>query len=97
MFATYFEWKVKAGREEDFVQAWTEVTKVLRAEDSLGSTLFKDKTGHFHALARWPDQATRDVVIARHIRLDARAILLDCIDVEIQRVDMDQVENLWIV
>jgi hypothetical protein len=95
MFATYFEWKVKPSREEAFVQAWTEGTKALRMEGSLGSSLFKGKAGHFHAFARWPDQATRDAAFARNVHPDNASIFRDCIETEIQRVDMDQIIDLW--
>jgi hypothetical protein len=95
MFATYFEWKVKPGHEEVFVQTWTAGTEALQLEGSFGSSLFKGKAGHFHAFARWPDQATRDAAFARSIHPDNASAFRDCIETEIQRVDMDEIQNMW--
>lgn len=95
MLATFFEWAVRPGREEEFVRAWNEGTALLLEEGSLGSALFRGVDGRFNALARWPDRETRDAAFARTADHPAFATLRDCVSETLRRDDTDEVSNLW--
>ncbi len=56
-----YRWRIKAGREQDFEEAWAQGTEQIRERcDSGGSELFTGPDGVFYSLARWPSAASRD-------------------------------------
>ena len=59
MQAYLYRWKLAAGREQDFVSAWSTVTSVLRTRGSLGSRLHRGDDGWWYGYAQWPDAARR--------------------------------------
>lgn len=59
MFCVIYAFKVIPGKEELFLSAWTEITRMIQTyEGSLGSRLHKCEYGTFIAYAQWPDQPT---------------------------------------
>ena len=96
MIATFFEWRVQPAREEQFREAWAEVTRGLHARGSRGSTLFRKSDGNFCALARWPDRETRDAAFTAEAGGDASLRLREAVGETIQRFDLDELTNLWL-
>jgi hypothetical protein len=96
MLATFFEWQIKPGQHDVFVKAWAEVTEQLKAHGSFGSCLFTKQDGTICALARWPDQSTRDAAFATIRAVDGPAKIMRGVIAEtIQQFDMEEVVNLW--
>lgn len=61
MYYAVIEFDVLPGHEEDFIEAWSELTEFIRKESGgLGSRLHKSYDGRFIAYAQWPDKKTRD-------------------------------------
>ena len=59
MFSVIYTFKVKDGKDQDFLDSWTGLTKLIyKHEGSLGSKVHKDKNGDYVAYAQWP---SRDV------------------------------------
>lgn len=59
MFAVMYRWRLKAGREEQFADAWAEMTdEFLEVHGGLGSCLHKSDDGLWVAYARWPNRKT---------------------------------------
>lgn len=57
MFVAIYEFKVKPGCENQFVNSWQIVTEgIYKARGSLGSRLHKAGAGHFIAYAQWPSE-----------------------------------------
>ncbi|GJQ62198.1 MAG: hypothetical protein SCALA702_12510 [Melioribacteraceae bacterium] len=58
MFVVIYEFKAKPGLENEFIDAWYEVTRGIYTEmGSLGSRLHSTETaGKFIAYAQWPDR-----------------------------------------
>lgn len=54
-----YRWKLRPGSEDNFVDAWSRVTELLRARGSLGSRLHEGSDGLWYGYAQWPDAATR--------------------------------------
>ena len=96
MFATYFRWTVKPGKEAEFAALWSEGTKALRLEGSLGSALFTGQDGSYSAFARWPDKDTRDRAFAKKIRPDIFDPFRECILKTVSWDDVELIENLWV-
>jgi hypothetical protein len=95
MIVTLFEWMIPQGRESEFREIWNEGTQLLLREGSLGSALFVGDDGHFRALARWPDRATRDAAFARTKNEPVFVRMRDCIEATLCREDADEIANLW--
>lgn len=96
MIATFFEWRIEPEREAAFHAAWAEVTHRLQAHGSRGSTLFRKDSGHYCALARWPDAATRDAAFALEAESAASKCLRATLATTLQQIDLDEVDNLWL-
>lgn len=59
MLAVIIEFDILEGKEEEFREAWSEVTNYIYQNfGSLGSRLHKAKTGNFIAYAQWADKET---------------------------------------
>lgn len=61
MLAVLYRWRVRAGHEATFRQAWREVTDDIRDNyGGGGSRLHRRDDGDYVAYARWPSREARD-------------------------------------
>jgi heme-degrading monooxygenase HmoA len=62
MFVALYRWKIHAGREEEFIEAWSRISDLLLKErGSLGSRLHRGSDGLWYSYAQWPSaQARKD-------------------------------------
>lgn len=59
MFSVIYTFEVKSGQEENFVTAWSALTKLFKEyAGSGGSRLHLDHSGTYVAYAQWPDRST---------------------------------------
>lgn len=58
-FVVLYRWKLKPGHEQDFVDAWSEMTRLLLDRGSLGSRLHQGHDGIWYAYAQWPSAESR--------------------------------------
>jgi Antibiotic biosynthesis monooxygenase len=58
-FAVLYRWRLHAGHEDAFIEAWTQVSVELRALGSLGSRLHRGPDGLWYSYAQWPSEAAR--------------------------------------
>jgi RimJ/RimL family protein N-acetyltransferase len=58
MIAYLYRWKIRPQHEESFIQAWSQITRHLLTQGSLGSRLHRADDGLFYAYAQWPDEKT---------------------------------------
>lgn len=57
MYAVIYEFKVKKGKDADFIDAWEAMTELIyKNEGSLGSRLHLEQPGVYIAYAQWPSQ-----------------------------------------
>jgi hypothetical protein len=65
-FVVLYRFRLHAGLEASFVDAWSRRTEQLRdAGGSLGSRLHRGSDGIWYAYAQWPDDATRQRAFAQ--------------------------------
>ena len=58
MFVVVYRWKLKAGAEAGFQEAWAKMTEAIyAARGSLGSRLHRAEDGSYVATAQWPSRA----------------------------------------
>ncbi len=83
MYVVVYWWRVKAGKEEQFRDAWRRGTRqIARLYGGLGSRLHRAPDGRFVAIAEWPDRETwQRAYDARMVYEDkeARALFVDAI------------------
>jgi heme-degrading monooxygenase HmoA len=54
-----YQFKVKDNQNEEFIEAWKEMTELIyKYENSLGSRLHKKDNQTYIAYAQWPDKIT---------------------------------------
>ena len=59
MFCVIYRWEVGPENEARFVEIWSKLTKLIRANcHSLGSRLHREGEKTLLAYAQWPDRAT---------------------------------------
>jgi len=58
-FAVIYRWRLRAGSEDAFVEAWATLTRAIRdRRGGRGSRLHRAEDGTWVAYARWPDRPT---------------------------------------
>jgi len=71
MFIAVYRWKVKAGLEDQFREAWRRGTAAIRrTHKSFGSRLHRTVEGDFVGYAQWPSQAAWQKVFDAHFPHD---------------------------
>lgn len=56
-FAVIYRWRIRAGTEEEFREAWDTVTRALMEDrGALGSRLHLAEDGFWTAYAQWPSR-----------------------------------------
>ena len=64
-FAVIYRWRIKAGMEAQFVEAWSRITELYVAQrGGLGSRLHKGPDGIWYGYAQWPSAETRSAAFA---------------------------------
>ncbi|HEY1075724.1 MAG TPA: antibiotic biosynthesis monooxygenase [Fontimonas sp.] len=84
-FAVIYQWRIKAGMEAQFVEAWTAVTwELMRQEGARGSRLHRLENGNFVGYAQWPDRAAWE-----------KACSPDAKDSGLSQRMLETVEDVW--
>lgn len=84
-FAVIYQWRVKAGREAEFLDAWQRLTQLLREQrGARGSRLHRTDNGTVVAYAQWPSRESWE-----------RSCALHELDEQLSRQMLDAVEETW--
>ena len=95
MTVLLYQWRLVPGKEDQFVAAWSAITKVLKQQGSMGSALFDGPDGTVFAIARWPDLATRQSSSARLADPENYALMIEAIAEELQEQILEEKVNFW--
>jgi hypothetical protein len=85
MFVALYRWKVKAGRENAFREAWIRVTRANCAlYGSLGSRLHRSEDGTWIAYAQWPSREDWEYAWRRGVLADpeSSAVMRECVEAD---------------
>lgn len=64
-FVVLYRWRLHPGSEDAFVQAWSRISDLLRAErGSLGSRLHQGADGLWYSYAQWSSAKAREDAFA---------------------------------
>ena len=64
MYIVLYRWRLHAGSERDFKEAWTQVTESLLSRGSLGSRLHLGDDGLWYGYAQWSSEEARRAAFA---------------------------------
>ena len=95
MIAILYQWRLVPGLEDQFEQAWSAITALLKEQGALGSALFDGPGNTVFAIARWPDLATRQASSARRADPELYALMIEAIAEELQEHVLDERLNFW--
>ena len=59
-----YRWRLKPGREQQFVDAWAEMTRLLLTRGSRGSRLHHGQDDIWYAYAQWPSAEARETAFS---------------------------------
>jgi hypothetical protein len=94
MFIVLYRWKIKPGRESQFISAWSEVTAYyLENLDSLGSRLHRGSDGLFYAYAQWKSAEDRERAFAGADTADAFERMTDAVAERFEPVILEKIAD----
>lgn len=65
-FTVVYQWRLKSGMEEQFLEAWRELTENLKLRGARGSRLHRTEDGSLLAYAQWTDKQAWERSCALH-------------------------------
>jgi heme-degrading monooxygenase HmoA len=78
--AVIYRWRLKAGMETQFIEAWSTITRLLRDQrGSLGSRLHRGPDDIWYGYAQWPTAAARVQAFATPLDVEASALMRSAI------------------
>jgi len=97
MFVASYHFEVHPNKNEEFEEAWKEVTQLIYLHcGSLGSRLYKSGKHSYFGIAQWPNKETWETGnIEAHDNLQWRAKMRECC-VKIEHLaELELVHDLW--
>lgn len=98
MFIALYRWRIKRGMEQQFIDAWSEVTAYIRENfDSLGSRLHKSDDGLFYSYAQWKSAEQRADAFAVMPDLEARQRMREAIEESLPEIILENLSDYMIL
>lgn len=95
MYITLYQWQLKPGKEQQFIEAWTRLTTQLQnTTPQVSAKLLKTLQGEWVALIEWPSQKEWESQTNENIDLLAQQSLMECVQELQNLVPMEVVRNL---
>ena len=95
--AIIYHWRIKAGTEEVFAQAWKEGTRAIHEHcGSFGARLHAGRNNEYWSYARWPSEAQRQACFADSAiaKLKCFAVMKECVEQRFEEVSLELVSDL---
>jgi len=97
MFIVLYRWRIKPDKEQQFIEAWAEVTEYfLTIFDSLGSRLHRGSDGLFYAYAQWKSEDDRENAFENASELEAGTKMRQAIDERFEPVILEKLSDFLI-
>lgn len=98
MFIVLYRWRVKRELEEQFIEAWAEVTAYYRENhDSLGSRLHRGSDGFFYGYAQWKSAEARLKAFEITANLEAGAKMREAIEESFPETILEEVSDFLLL
>jgi quinol monooxygenase YgiN len=98
-FAVLYRWRLKPGKEQQFVEAWSRVSAgLLNDRGSLGSRLHRGSDGTWYSYAQWPSTQARDTAFALPaVNPEAGMLMRDAIAESLPEVILESVSDFMVL
>lgn len=97
MLTALYRWKIKPGCEQQFVEAWSEITLYYRENHgSYGSRLHRGSDGLFYGYAKWPSAEHRAEAFKTREEHPARPAMVEAIEKSFPEVLLEVAADLLI-
>ncbi|MBX7173778.1 MAG: antibiotic biosynthesis monooxygenase [Pyrinomonadaceae bacterium] len=94
MFIALYRWRVKSGKEEQFITAWSKITAYYRENwDSLGSRLHRGNDGLFYGYAQWKSAEDREKAFSNNTINEFSQQLKDAIEESFPEVILEKISD----
>lgn len=98
MFIVLYRWKIKPELEQQFIEAWSEVTAYYRENhDSLGSRLHRGSDGLFYGYAQWKSADDRQKAFSSPANLEAGAKMREAVAESFPEIVLENVSDYLIL
>lgn len=98
MFIAFYCWRIKKGLEQQFIDAWSEVTAYyVEHFDSLGSRLHRGDDGLFYGYAQWKSAEQRENAFNNIPEFPARAKMREAIEESVSELILEPVSDFLIL
>jgi heme-degrading monooxygenase HmoA len=97
MFTVIYRWRVKPGRQSDFMRTWrTRTDRIYDTRGSYGSRLLEEDDGTYCAIALWPSrEAWAATEPALPDDFDDAQTFKDSIDEWLSTTTMSVIDDAW--
>ena len=97
-FVVLYRWRLRAGLEPSFVEAWSRVTEALRtAGGSLGSRLHRGNDGIWYGYAQWPSDEVRQRAFSLALDPAARAQMRAAVAESLPEIVLESVSDYLVL
>jgi len=98
MFIVIYRWRLRAGFEEQFAQAWRGITDLaIHRCGSGGSCLSRSADGTWVAIARWESREARDRCFARDlVSAEVRGRMEEAIAETLPPLELTVIDDCWV-
>lgn len=98
MFTILYRWRIKPGKERQFIENWSEVTAYYRENfGSLGSRLHRGEDGIFYSYAQWHSAEQREKAFENLPNLPARERMREAIEESLPEIRLEIVADYLIL
>ncbi len=97
-FVVLYRWVLHPGNEDQFIEAWSRVTSLLREErGSLGSRLHRGPDGIWYGYAQWPSAEARESAFHSPVDPAARQRMREAIKQDLPELVLESVSDYLIL
>lgn len=98
MFTVLYRWRIKQDLEQQFIDAWTEITAYYRENaSSLGSRLHRGSDGIWYGYAQWPSPEVRRLAFASLSSHSARPRMQEAIQESFPEIRLEVKSDLLVL
>jgi len=95
MYLTLNQWRLKPGKEQKFIEAWTRVTSHLQNNTpQVSAKLLRTVQGQYLALIEWPSQKDWETQTTHNIDSLAQHELMSCVEELESLIPMECIKTL---
>ena len=88
--AFLYRWRLKPGKQAQFIEAWTRSTEALRTQGgSFGSRLHHGSDGLWYGYAMWPSAEARERGFAADLAPDNFQAMQDAVEEMLPEIKLD--------